>query len=92
MPGKPQIFLFINETALTASWRDLIANHFKQTKRKVTKVGQSRVVVLGFSCSKGAGARKRFVSTRGENPPDPTQAANLKFRILSTLKFLPGLS
>lgn len=92
MLGKPQILLFLNATALTACWRDLIANHLKPPKRKVTKVGQRRVVVLGFSRSKGVGARKLFVSPRGKNPPDPSQAANLKFRILSTLKFLPGLS
>ena len=92
MLGKPQILLFLNATALPACWRDLTANHLKPTKRKVTKVGQSRVVVLGFSCSKGVGARKLFISTRGKNPPDPSQAANLKVRILSTLKFLPGLS
>ena len=33
MWGKPQISLFLSESALTASWKHLVANHFKQMKR-----------------------------------------------------------
>ena len=52
---KPQISLFLSETALTASWKDLVANHFKHTKRKVTKVGQRTLAALGFSAARGWG-------------------------------------
>ena len=65
MWGKPQSSLFLSESALTASWKDLVANHFKQTKRKVTKVGQRRVVALGFSAARGWG-EKGLCNIKGE--------------------------
>lgn len=39
------MFLFINEAALIASWRDPISNCCKQTKRKVPRMDERRVGV-----------------------------------------------